>query len=298
MSPRRITLALALALVLVLGLAAAPVAAARGVAPVYYLSLGDSIAAGWQPDPHTGAAGFTNQGYADQLYRKMQGAIPGLQHQKMGCPGETTASMISGGGPAAALCGYTGTSQLNAALAFLAAHQGEVAFITIDIGVNDVLSCLPAPDVTGCVLATLPQVGARLAQILQTLRAATGNTVAIFGMNYYNPYLAAWHEGIPPDGAAGPYYAGLTSQLAMSLNDLTLEPVYAAFGVPVADVWAAFGSARSQTTFGQPFNVYRICQLTWMCYGNPPFANIHPNRKGHAVIAGTLYQIIKGYPLG
>ena len=38
-------------------------------------------------------------------------------------------------------CGYTGDRPVERALAFIAAHPGEVAFITIDIGVNDVLSC-------------------------------------------------------------------------------------------------------------------------------------------------------------
>ena len=76
--------------------------------------------------------------------------------------------------------------------------------------------------------AALPQVGAGLGQILMTLRTATGNAVPIVGMNYYNPYLAAWLEGIPPDGADGPAYAALTSQLATALNDQTLELVYGA----------------------------------------------------------------------
>ena len=158
MSPRRITLVLALVLLLVLGLAAAPGASA-GRAHRYYLSLGDSIAAGWQPDPHTGAPGFTKPGLHRPAVPEDARRHPRPEHQKMGCPGETTATMISGGGPAAALCGYTGTSQLNAALAFLAAHPGEVAFITIDIGVNDVLSCLPATDVPAAWPCCCPRSG-------------------------------------------------------------------------------------------------------------------------------------------
>jgi lysophospholipase L1-like esterase len=302
MSSRRITVALVLVLLLILGVAAVPGASAGAAAPRYYLSLGDSIAAGWQPDA-SGVGQFTNQGYTDQLYRRMRGAIPGLQHVKLGCPGETTASMIGGGGPYAGLCGYGGTSQLNTALAFLAAHPGEVAFITIDIGVNDVLGCLanpsPYPDTPTCVRATLPGVGQRLGQILGALRAATAGAVPIVGMNYYNPYLATWLEGIPPDGAAGPAMAQMTTTLAGTyLNDATLEPVYAAFGVPVADVFAAFSSTRWQMVGGQPFNVFRICQLTWMCDAPPVGPNIHPKARGNAVITRTFQIILNDLGIG
>ena len=291
MSSRRILVVLALVLLLILGVAAAPGAAALRPHQ-YYLSLGDSVAAGWQPDPETGESDFTREAYTDQLYRRLRFDIPGLRHVKMGCPGETTASMIGGGGPAADLCGYTGTSQLNAAVAFIAAHPGQVAFITIDIGVNDVLSCLPAADVPACVAALLPQVGSGLFQILMTLRTTAGDAVPIVGMNYYNPYLAAWLEGIPPDGADGPAYAALTSQLAMALNDQTLEPVYGMFQVPVADVWAAFRSTRTQMVFRVPLNVRMICTLTWMCADPPVGPNIHPNWLGHRVIARTLEEVL------
>jgi lysophospholipase L1-like esterase len=297
MSSRRIIVVLALVLLLILGVAAAPGAAAPRPHQ-YYLSLGDSVAAGWQPDPVTGESDFTRQAYTDQIFWTLRLGMPGLRHAKMGCPGETTASMIDGGGPAGALCGYTGSSQLDAAVAFIAAHPGQVAFITIDIGVNDVLSCLPAADVPACVTALLPQVGAGLAEILTTLRTATANAVPIVGMNYYNPYLATWLEGIPPDGAAGPAYAALTSQLATALNDQTLEPVYALFQVPVADVWAAYRSSQWQMVMDAPFNVGRICALTWMCANPPVGPNIHPNRRGHRVIANTFLPILETLGIG
>ena len=41
------------------------------------------------------------------------------------------------------LCHYAAGSQLDAAVAFLEAHPGQVAFITIDIGANDLVErCL------------------------------------------------------------------------------------------------------------------------------------------------------------
>ena len=298
MSSRRITRVLALVLLLILGLVAIPGASAGTVAPQYYLSLGDSVAAGWQPDPLTGQPGLTNQGYTDQLFRRLRDAVPGLQHEKMGCPGETTTTMIAGGNPAAALCSIEYGSQLNDALAFLAAHPGQVAFITIDIGVNDVLSCLANADPAGCAATRIQTVVVpNLAMIVGTLRAATANAVPIVGMNYYNPYLATWLEGIPPDGPAGPALAEQTTLLAAGLNG-ALAQVYAAFQVPVADVFTAYRTMRWQMVDGQPFNVFRVCQYTWMCYGPPVNPDIHPNRRGHGVIASVFQEILEGYGIG
>src|SRR6266550_1668499 len=60
-------------------------AAAETPAPVYYLSLGDSLAAGTQPGRL-----FTNEGYADQLATLLRPRMPNLRLVKLGCPGETT----------------------------------------------------------------------------------------------------------------------------------------------------------------------------------------------------------------
>ena len=282
-----------LVLVLVLGAVAAPGAAVAAPESRYYLSLGDSIAAGWQPDPVTGQSRFTNQGYPDQLYRSLREAVPGLAHQKMGCPGETTVSMIQGPGNC-----YPGTSQLQAAVAFIAAHPGQLAFITIDVGVNDILSCLSAADPAACATTKIgTQVVPNLATILGTLRAAAGNAVPIVAMNYYNPYLAAWIEGIPPDGPTGRGMAQLTTQLAAGLNGAEGQ-VYAAFQVPVADVYGAFHTTEWRMARGRPVNVQFVCRLTWACSGPPVGLNIHPKRAGHALIALAFEGILEGYGIG
>ena len=91
----------------------------------YYLALGDSLAQGVQPNT-SGAAVETNQGYVDDLYGLYRGEVAGLQLAKLGCPGETTTTMIYGG-----ICYPAGTSQLDRAVAFLRSHH--VALVTIDI---------------------------------------------------------------------------------------------------------------------------------------------------------------------
>ena len=93
---RRIRVGL-IAAVVALGAAswsAAPAAAGTGAPAVsYYLSLGDSLAQGVQPEPEpNGPNTPTKQGYPDQLYPTLRAANPTLQLQKVGCPGETTTT--------------------------------------------------------------------------------------------------------------------------------------------------------------------------------------------------------------
>ncbi|MDA8341260.1 MAG: hypothetical protein M0007_03415, partial [Actinomycetota bacterium] len=90
--------------------------------PPYYLSLGDSLAQGVQPTA-TGQSVETDQGYANDLYDLYRFAYPGLHLEKLGCPGETTETMVHGG-----ICSYPEGSQLAAAVAFLRTHR--VAFVT------------------------------------------------------------------------------------------------------------------------------------------------------------------------
>jgi len=64
---------------------------ARGGDTVSYLALGTSLAVGFQPGP-----GETAKGYVDDLWRSMGEQIPGLALRNVGCPGETSRSMITG----------------------------------------------------------------------------------------------------------------------------------------------------------------------------------------------------------
>src|SRR5271165_4301435 len=140
--PRRLAIFATCAAVLALG-AAAPAEAARAR---YYLSLGDSLAQGMQPDT-AGLTVNTDQGYADQLYAIEKRKIPGLKLVKLGCGGETTTSFLTGegnSGDALLLgCNPAGGSQMVAAERFLRDHhhRGEVALLTLDIGANDIDGC-------------------------------------------------------------------------------------------------------------------------------------------------------------
>jgi lysophospholipase L1-like esterase len=236
----------------------------------YHLSLGDSLAVGEQPS--NAYFDSTNQGYADQLWRGRRTSDHGLVLVKLGCSGETTTSMVEGfpfgirfppphGG---ALCHYRHGSQLADAVAFLERHRDQIAFVTIDIGANDVLF-------GGGVAA----IEANLPLILTALRAAAGADVPIVGMNYYDPLLALiWFTTFDLDA--------LKAEAQSDVLNGTLEGIYSSFGDPVAKVDEAF--ANTDLTIqpdGLPLNVQRICEWTWICAAG----DHHPNTDGYAVIA-------------
>ena len=237
-------------------------------AQTYYLALGDSLAVGYQP---TNGGEPTDMGYADDLSKSM----PGLSLTKLGCPGETTASMIQGG-----ICNYGGGSQLDAAVSFLESHQ--VALVTLDIGANDVDHCVSVTAIDkACIEAGFASVSANLPWILRQLRKAAGPHTLIVGMNYYDPFLAAWALG-----ENGQALAFQSLEAATEFNVL-LGTVYQAFGVPVADVARAFRIYNFLPVPGEdvPVNVFLTLSWTWMGASAPLGPDIHPNAAGYAVIA-------------
>src|SRR5579859_7371657 len=159
----------------------------------YYLSLGDSLAQGVQPNS-SGTDVETNEGYPNQLYTALRLGNPTLKLVKLGCPGETTGTMINGG-----ICTYSAGNQLAQAAAFLASHRGKVQLVTIDIGANDLNPCVVLPtinQIVACLEQVFPQVQANLTTIMNTLTTASGSGVApIIGMSYYDPELANWLKG-------------------------------------------------------------------------------------------------------
>jgi len=280
----------------------APATARHAAPPVYYLALGDSLAQGVQPATPPLPAGVslgqsieTSQGYADNLYARYAPALQGrLKLVKLGCPGETTASMLTGTGSP---CTYPQGSQLAAALAFLRAHHGETGLITIDIGANDVDGCVTSGVISqACVAGGIAAIGHDLPLILGALRHAAGAHVLIAGMNLYDPFLADYLTG-----AAGQSAATASVTLAEQVNQL-LAASDKTFGVRTADVQDAFGTADFTDTATLPgvgtvpLNVARICAWTWMCAAAPVGPNIHANAAGYQVIAAAFERAIGEIP--
>ena len=177
---------------------------------------------------------------ADQVYAALRPSHPTLKLVKLGCPGETTSTMINGG-----ICHYHGGSQLKAAVAFLQAHRGRVLLVTIDIGANDPERCAgqqggSQPSLTqlaSCATTGVPAAVTHLTTIMARLKAAAGPGVRIVGMNYYLPALAEWRDGLP-----GHLVAWAAERLAATFNDL-LDRVYTTSGARVANVFGAFDTA-------------------------------------------------------
>jgi lysophospholipase L1-like esterase len=255
----------------------------------YYLALGDSLSQGVQPDA-AGASVETGQGYPDLVYATLLASHPALRLVRLGCPGETTKTMMHGG-----ICHYSAGSQLAAATAFLRAHRGHVFLVTIDIGANDLEDCGNQPNLTqlASCIGQLPKATANVAAIVASLRAAAGPGVRIVGMNYYLPALAEWRSGL-----LGRATAELSEKFAVAYDDL-LKRAYGQAGITVANVFGAFET----TNFGDPVtvpgigpvprNVARICQWTWECAPPPRGPNQHANAAGYRVIAGAILAATK-----
>jgi lysophospholipase L1-like esterase len=255
----------------------------------YYLALGDSLSQGVQPDA-AGVSVETGQGYPDLVYATLLASHPALRLVRLGCPGETTKTMMHGG-----ICHYPAGSQLAAATAFLRAHRGHVFLVTIDIGANDLEDCGNRPSLAqlASCIGQLPKATANVAAILASLRAAAGPGVRIVGMNYYLPALAEWRSGL-----LGRATAQLSEKFAVAYDDL-LKRAYGQAGITVANVFGAFET----TNFGDPVtvpgigsvprNVARICQWTWECAPPPRGPNQHANAAGYRVIAGAILAATK-----
>ena len=286
---KKIMAALAVMAAAVLTACSSPPAAKPPTPASYYLALGDSLSQGVQPDS-AGASVPTAQGYPDLVYATLRAGRPALRLVRLGCPGETTQTMMHGG-----ICRYPAGSQLAAATAFLRAHRGHVSLVTIDIGANDLEDCGNQPSITqlaSCV-GQLPKVTASVATILAALRAAAGPGVRIVGMNYYLPALAEWRNGL-----LGHATAELSEKFAVAYDAL-LKRAYGQAGITVADVFGAFET----NNFGNPVtvpgvgsvsrNVARVCQWTWECAPPPRGPNQHANAAGYRVIANAILAAAK-----
>ena len=278
-------------LALVSSLAVAQPAAAIGPgssgdhAPLYYLSLGDSLAAGVQPIGDPANLYRTDEGYADQLYAMAREWYPNLRLVKLGCPGETTATMIDGG-----ICAYDHGSQLDEAVAFLHAHGKFVAFVSIDIGSND----FPCQTGLSCLPPGFASVGQNLPTILGALGAAARPETPIVGATIYDPFLASWLTG-----PAGEAFAQLSVWAAIVPFNQLLTGIYGAAGMPVADVQGAFSTTDFTTMvplppFGKvPLSVVRLCQWTWVCAPTPLGPDNHANAAGYHAMAEAFAAVLK-----
>ncbi|MHB1969746.1 MAG: GDSL-type esterase/lipase family protein [Acidimicrobiales bacterium] len=270
-----------------LGVAPGP-AGADSTTPVtngFYLALGASESLGWQPTLAAPDGQRTDQGYANDLVAFEAARGVHLDLTQLGCPGENTATMISG----ADRCYRSSGSQLASAVAFLEAHRGEPGIVTLDMGFNNVMSCMRAGVVDStCVSAHLAVVRTELAYIVTTLKAAAGPDVTFVGLSHYDPFAAATVAHV---GGFG--YAHHSDSAIYQLNQVADE-VFAQYGLRVADVAAVFHVSRvtGRRARVTTSRVDSVCDFTWMCQPSPLGPNLHPNAAGYAAIAGAIEAVL------
>jgi lysophospholipase L1-like esterase len=253
---------------------------ATSSAPSYYLALGDSLATGTEA-PLAG-------GYVDDLLAYFRQRIPTLQLVNLGCNNETTITMIHGG-----FCSYPQASQLGAAEAFLMAHQGHVAAVTLDIGGDDVVVCALNGSVdANCFAQAAGMVLSNLHTILAGLRSAGGTSLPILASNCYDPFLVDWLSG-----SGGQSIATQTADLDHVFSGL-LSQADAPYSVPVADVEGAYRTQDFPDTANRPYgsvpvSVANVCDwLVMTCRaGAAPGIDLHMNGTGAQVMAGA-FEII------
>lgn len=278
------------------------VADAAGPAPRYYLALGDSLSQGVQPN----AAGLsleTDQGYPDQLLAIERRQIPNLKLVKLGCPGDTTTSMLTGHGNQAGAkffhCDRTGGSQVKAAELFLRTHHrpGEVALVTVDIGANDVDLCaLPGVNVGQCVAAGEASIRRNLPLIQRRLKQAAPVGTVLAGMTLYNPVLSGYFSA----SASVQALAAASVPILKTING-EITAANRGTGFKTADVAGAFKSYDGTVSASYndrliPVNVATVCSWTWACTPPPSGPNIHANKNGYAVIAAAFARAIGRLP--
>lgn len=269
----------------------------------YYLSLGDGLAVGAQPD-ESGTLTETDKGYADLVASALAKEPPGVEHVNLGCIGETTSTFRNGG---AAGCEYEEGSQLDAAVAFLEEHKGQVRLITLNIGGENLFSCSRDEDGNlttdidrECVADNLQKVSEDAPIITQRLREAAGEEAEIIALASYNPLLAMYlqeevTEAVATEDDDERTYqdtANYTNGMVAAING-TLNDAYNAENITVANVATLFGVDNfEETEDGIPFNVHNVCQFTWMC-DTERGPDVHLNEKGAEEVATLIQDVMR-----
>ncbi|CAN5810268.1 hypothetical protein BH10ACT1_BH10ACT1_27520 [soil metagenome] len=259
-------------------------------APGTYVSIGDSYAQGYQPAPEGQQADYRD-GYAYLLPEAAKAKGYDLTLVNFGCGGATVGSLADDPGCQAGARAPDGpayeTTQLDAALAYLAAHQGEVRVLTVSIGGNDVTACVRAADPITCVTGAVAHIEEGLKAMLPELRAAAGPDTVIVGLTYPDVILGSYLAG----GADAERLAGLSVTAFQQLINPMLKEEYEAVDGTFVDVTAGTGAYTplTETTTLAPYGeipeaVAQVCTLTWFCERQ----DIHPRSVGYAKITDLI----------
>lgn len=269
----------------------APTSGSAPTGQQYYVSIGDSYAAGYQPTgPSTGST--TRNGFAYQLVSAAAERGYRLSLVNFGCSGATTTSILRAIGCAPADLGpgappYPHQTQAVAAENFLRANRARIGLVTVSIGGNDITACGFSATPLTCLPSALDKISSNLATLLHGLRAAGGPNVRIVGLTYPDVLLA----GALSNDSVAQSVAGLSVVAFRTLINPALKATYDTAGASFVDVTAAtgaYGPLTATTTlppYGTvPTPVAKVCQLTYAC----EYHDIHPRTNGYALIADLV----------
>ncbi len=175
--------------------------ASTATATTYYISIGDSYAAGNQPIASANAGTDTN-GFAYQVVGLAAAKGDHFTLENFACDGATTETLLSQRGcslmsPGPDTVAYNEKTQAAAAEQFISAHRGQIGLITVSIGGNDLLACSAATIVIPCSSDAAKSVGQNLATLLSALRRAAGASVPIVGTTYPDIFLGLFRSKNP-----------------------------------------------------------------------------------------------------
>ena len=171
--------------------AAAPAGAAKAPAPHYYLALGDWLATG------IGASQSAND-YVNLVAAHEATRYPNLQAVNLGVGARRPPRW-----PTVRAARTRPVPSSVTPLPSCRPIRGQVAFVTIDIGADDIAACQSSS-------GTRPNLRRR-PRSTDLDRSAAGTDrasrrpapgVPIYGMNYYDPFLAAWLTGTVGPGVS------------------------------------------------------------------------------------------------
>jgi lysophospholipase L1-like esterase len=219
------------------------------------VALGDSLAANVGVDE-------PRRGYVSRVHAELQRRDEqAFGMRNFGISGETTGTMIRGG-------------QLDAAVAYI--ESVDVAYVTIDIGANDLLGhlgsadCSDDIDASACSTrldAAFTTYQANLAVILERLTTAAPDATIVY-LTAYNPFSLGLAGGVG--------FEGRSDAILAAFNAIGTE-VADRLGIIVAD---GFGPMRGTTA-----------ATTHMLDSVP---DIHPRAIGYDILAWAVIEAIAG----
>jgi lysophospholipase L1-like esterase len=273
-----------------LGANALAPAPASQPAPLY-LALGDSLAAGMQPDSR-GYDHPTSHGYVNVVARSLARSHAGLYSRTLSCGGATSVTLLRGGES----CRPDGEpGQLERAEDILATHRNTV-LVTVNIGDNDIEACVnrdTGSAATACLQRGEAAVRKNLPEIARRLRAAAPPTTPVIGLVDYDQFLSLWLQGTKGRAAAR-----RSLPIIQRLNDFAAS-IYREAGVQVADASGRFATedlAHSRNLPGHgmvPVAVYNICTLTWACSPQPIGHDDHARPAGYYQLGQAILDVLR-----